>query len=265
MFREIFKTKKPIIGMVHLKELPGQREYKGMRYVIESALDDAQILQEGGVHAICVENWEDESEAPFIGLYDAHYIEEVVRAITERITIPVGVNILPNDYRAAFSMAERLPIQFVWLDVFVDTVRTDYSYGAIRPFKVEVNRKDLQRHRKGTDVLLFTSIHPKHYTLLEKGKTIERSAEQAIKHGADAIVITKATGEAPDIRLLRRVKRFVGAFPVILGSGLTAENLQELLPLVDGAIVGTGVKDKDFDHVVLRKIKKVMQVHRDFS
>ncbi len=53
----LFGTEKPIIGMVHLKALPGTFHYDGnMDNIYEAAIHDAKALEEGGVHGIMVEN-----------------------------------------------------------------------------------------------------------------------------------------------------------------------------------------------------------------
>src|SRR5260221_475129 len=61
-FANLFPAK-PIIGMVHLKALPGSPDYGGnLRDVLDSALRDADSLQQGGVDGIMIENFFD---APF--------------------------------------------------------------------------------------------------------------------------------------------------------------------------------------------------------
>lgn len=263
MLRNIFGIEKPVIGMVHLGKLAGQRGFKGLDHLRNKAVRDAVVLEKGGIDGICVENWEDNFLGAFTSISAIVCIERATEEITKTVNVPVGINILPNDYRAAFKIARELLIRFIWLDVFVDKVRTDYSYSSVTPFEVEVDYDNFKKHRGTQEALLFASIHPKHYTMLEKDKTIETSAKQAMNHGADAIVITKLTGVAPDLEFLKRVKRFVGDFPVLLGSGLTPENAESLLPIVDGAIVGTAVKDKSFDHVVKRKVKKLMEIVKE--
>ncbi|MCK9267629.1 MAG: BtpA family membrane complex biogenesis protein, partial [Alkaliphilus sp.] len=57
---EIFNNIKPIIGMVHLRPLPGSPLYDKinmpMQKVIELAVQEATILEEAGVDGIQVEN-----------------------------------------------------------------------------------------------------------------------------------------------------------------------------------------------------------------
>src|SRR5258706_9957350 len=53
----IVDTPRAVIGMVHLRALPGSPRWGGrMDEVVRAALDDARALAEGGVDAILVEN-----------------------------------------------------------------------------------------------------------------------------------------------------------------------------------------------------------------
>lgn len=260
MLQRVFGVAKPIIGMVHLQQLVGQKGFGSMDFVVRAAVRDAIALEEGGINGICIENWEDDSNIPFINPAMAQCIEEAVAAVLDAVKIPVGVNILPNDYRVAFALAAKLPLKFCWLDVFVDKVRTDSTYGPGQDFRVEVELNDLKRCReKAPRTLLFASIHPKHYILLEPQR-ITTSAMQARNNGADALVITRATGMSPDLGTLKIVKDCVGELPVLLGSGLNAGNAKEMLSVADGAIVGTALKDRGFKRVIGARVRRLMRV-----
>lgn len=255
MLNKIFNVSKPIIGMVHVGDLYSS---KGLDYVTERALGDAYNLHLGGygVDGLLVENWEEQSDNPFVTDATIDRMLQVTKAIRDEIKAPVGVNVLHNDYRAAFRIARELELPFIQLDVYVDKVRTEFEHTEGVQFDVYVDVSDVNRHRQGTNIALFVNIHPKHYTLLEKGKIIEESAKQAIDNNADGVVVTRLTGEAPDLELVRKVKDYTESyrqgFPVIVGSGMSKDNLQQLLRYSDGAIVGTtfkidGVTDNPID------------------
>ena len=55
---EIFDKKKPIIGVLHLKPLPGSPYFKGesLEKAIDFAINDALSYQNGGVDGLIVEN-----------------------------------------------------------------------------------------------------------------------------------------------------------------------------------------------------------------
>lgn len=72
----------------------------------------------------------------------------------------------------------------------------------------------------------------------------ESLAQAAVLRGlADALIVSgTATGASPDVESLHTVRAAVNA-PLYIGSGLTLENATVLLPLVDGSIVGTTLKE----------------------
>lgn len=269
MLEKIFGVKKPIIGMVHLKKLPNQKGSKGMDYVIEKALKDTKALEEGGMNGIIIENWEEDSIGPFVTPATARDIWRITEEIVKNVSIPVGINILHNDYRNAFLTAYNLKLEFVWLDVFVDRVRSDFKHSDVPPFDIVVNIEIVQWYKESSgNIPLFVQVHPKHYLPInERGNLIKEEqrpsiglqAKKAVKNGADAIVITKSTGVAPAIETIQEVKDSVGKIPVLVGSGVTPENIGDFMSIADGIIVGTSLKTKDFDHVVLSKVKRLVK------
>jgi membrane complex biogenesis BtpA family protein len=181
--------------------------------------------------------------------------------------LPVGVNVLPNDYKAAFAIAKECNAAFVQLDVFTDKVKTDYSYSDAKPFDVSVDLNDFKKCRKkyGMDIPLFITVQPKHYKMLE-AKSLKKSVKEAIANGADVIVVTgKVTGKAPTVNKVKTVKQAAGKFPVFIGSGLTPTNANKILKFADGAIVGTYLKTKDnIDSKKVEELMKVVHYSKEF-
>jgi membrane complex biogenesis BtpA family protein len=250
-----------LIGMIHLGHLPGQAGFRGMAPLLERALADLEALQEAGLDAALVENWEDCSPGPFAGPETAAAMATVTRALVDAAQVPVGVNVLPNDYRAAFALVASAGAAFVQVDVLVDPVETDYSHSDAPPFEVRVDVDDLRawRERLGaTQTPLLATIHPKHYRLLEPSSSLEASAAAAQAAGADLVVVTgPLTGQPTTPERLARARAACGV-PVLVGSGLTAENAPELLSACDGAIVGTALKTKDFQRVDLDLARRLV-------
>ena len=60
---------------------------------------------------------------------------------------------------------------------------------------------------------------------------------------ADALVVSgKVTGDATSIGDVKRVRSAVPTVPILVGSGVTADSVAELLSVAEGVIVGTFVK-----------------------
>ncbi|RMG09321.1 MAG: phosphorybosylanthranilate isomerase [Planctomycetota bacterium] len=236
-----------LIGMVHLGPLPGQGGSPGLAALTAGALADARALEEAGFDAVLVENWRDESPGPFVSPQDGEAIEAIAGAVARAVGVPVGLNVLPNDYRTAFAVADRLGLAFVQLDVLVDPVRTDYSVSRAAPFEVRVDPEEVCALRPA-GVGLLASVQPKHYRLLAP-RPLEDSV-RAARRFVDAVVVTgPATGAPPDVGRLRRAVEAAAETPVLVGSGLDPANAALLLAESAGAIVGTAVKTPDFARV----------------
>ena len=62
----LFHTPKPLIGMVHLKPLPGSPLYKGeLNQILELALQDAETIAANGMDGILIENYNDIPFMPY--------------------------------------------------------------------------------------------------------------------------------------------------------------------------------------------------------
>lgn len=220
----IFGVKKPIIGMVHLANLYSPQ---GLDYVISRALVDAHNLHLGGkgVDALLVENWEEKSNSPFVAEETAKRMSSVIEAIVTEVDAVIGVNVLPNDYRAAFRIARQQGLSFVLLNVYTDGV---------------VDFADFQKHRRGANAAVFVNIRPR------GSKALTDSVKTAIGYGADGVVVSNATGGAQDLAKVEFMKTFAEtykpSFPVIVGSGMTPRLAPKYLNHADGAIVGSYFK-----------------------
>src|SRR5215212_7656814 len=97
---QIFRTSKPVIGMVHCWPLPGAPGYSGygMQAIIDSALRDTEALAEGGVDGLIVENmWDIPFRAgPHIAPESIAAHAVVARAVRQAVDLPLGINLVHN-------------------------------------------------------------------------------------------------------------------------------------------------------------------------
>ncbi len=225
--------------MVHFPPLLGYKNFPGLKVCLKKSLNDAKTLEKGGVDGIIVENNYDFPHKIFVGSETITCMTYLTEEIVKSVSVPVGINVLWNDYKASLSIAKVVGAKFVRVPVFVDSVQTQYGKILAQPKEVISFRKKIG----ASDVLLFTDIQVKHAKPLER-KSISQSAKEAIKSGSDALIITgKWTGDAPDISEVTQARKAVGKkFPILIGSGATKENVTFLLQYANGVIVGTSLK-----------------------
>jgi len=246
MLKAMFSETKPIIGMVHLRPLPGSPLYRpgSMRKVCATAVEEALLLQEGGVDGIQVENiW----DYPYLKCEEIGH--ETVAGLTaaaikvkEAVEIPIGINCHLNGVLQSIAVAvvteARWVRVFEWTNAYIS--HAGYIEGAAG--KALRYKNAIGAH----DVKFLCDVNVKHGShFIISDRSISEQARDAETEGADAIVITGwETGSPPDGELTRTVKEKV-AVPVLLGSGVNEENVTELLSLADGAIIGSYFKDGD--------------------
>lgn len=228
-----------LIGMVHLLPLPGAPGWGGsMDEVLAGALADARALAAGGMDAVLVENYLD---VPFLRQRVAPEtvaaMARVVSAVVGESRVPVGVNVLRNDARAALGIATACGARFIRVNVHTGTMWTDQG-------RIEGRAADTLRTRAALDahVAILADVHVKHGTP-PPGESLESAAADAWHRGlADALVVSgSATGEATSLEDVRRVRAVVPEAVILVGSGVTPDSAAELLKVADGVIVGTAL------------------------
>ncbi len=231
---------KPVIGVVHLQPLPGSPGYKGdLNDIIDKALRDARSLEEGGVNGIIVENYMD---IPFkIRITEPETIAAmtvIVREIVKNTSIPVGVSFLRNSGVEALAIAYATGAKFIRVNVYCFPVIS--AEGTIEPIAREVQEL---KHKLKTNIEVYADVAVKHAYLHYNASIDELAIETVNRCKADAIIITgKATGQPPepsDVALAKKCNK-----PVIIGSGITVNNIKLYWNLADGFIIGTYFKQK---------------------
>ena len=247
-FSELFSVPRPLIGMVHLAPLPGSPRWGGsIDDVIKRAMDDARVLAEEGIDGIIVENFGDSPYAAgavhpatvaamTIGVLAVH---GVVREVDQESRIRVGINVLRADVISALSIAASTGAGFVRTNVLTGAMVTDQ--GIIEGTAYEALR---ERRLLGIGTPIFADVMSKHAYPVGAGVVMELEARSTAYRGlADALIVTgDETGAATSGDDLRRARTAVPDRPILIGSGLDTGNITDLLPLCDGAILGTALK-----------------------
>jgi uncharacterized protein len=231
----------PVIGMLHAPPLPGSsRAAATLDEIVQAVLQDAQTLTAAGVHALMLENFGD---APFFpGRVPRHTVAAMTRLACEvrrESNLPLGINVLRNDGCSALAVAAAAGADFIRVNVLCGARVTDQGV-------IEGIAHRLLRRRRILDcghISILADVDVKHSAPLAARPIADEIADVIQRGGADAIIVSgSATGSSVDVEQLRIAKEAAGRTPVLAGSGASADNLGELLPHVDGLIVGTSLK-----------------------
>lgn len=258
-FRALFPGDHPVIGMIALPPMPGYPAFTGIDAIIDAALADLERLEAGGVDGALVENDFDQPHTMVGGAEIHAAMTRVTREVVARARIPIGVEVLLNDWRASLAIAAMTGARFIRIDFFVDRVMTKLGPFEPEPDAVLAFRKSINAEQ----VQLFTDLQVKYTTMIGGPKPLAQSAREAEAVGADAVIISGTeTGIGPSPDDLRDAH--ATSLPVLIGSGLTPENAHTLAPLCDGAIVGTSLRSgrTHRDRVVQEQVTRLVQAVR---
>ncbi len=240
--RELSLDSKPLIGVVHLPPLPGSPGWRGgsLEDIVERALKDARSLEEGGVDAIIVENYGD---APYaIRVREPETIAAmaiVVREVVRSVSLPVGVSLLRNSGPEAVAIAAVTGATFIRVNAFCEPRVA--PEGLLEPVARETMLKARSLAWRGK---ILADVDVKHSLPLASGYDPRWALRETLHRcKPDAVIASGArTGEAPEPGYIAALRSTAPGAKILVGSGVTPENIRLYWRLADGFIVGTYFK-----------------------
>ncbi|WFR98909.1 BtpA/SgcQ family protein [Rhizobium tumorigenes] len=239
----LFGKPKAVIGVVHLMPLPGSPRYDGetVEAIYQRGLDDAKAYLHGGCDGVIIEN---HGDIPFakpddIGPETAAYMSVVSDRIRRELGRPIGINVLANASIPALSIASASGAGFVRVNQWAN------AYVANEGF-IEGEAARAMRFRaklRANGIRIFADAHVKHGAhAIVADRPVEEQVKDLVFFDADAIIATgQRTGHAADLGYIRMIKEAAG-LPTLVGSGVTPDNVNDILGIVDGVIVASSLK-----------------------
>ena len=252
--------------MIHVGALPGTPAGRGpLAEIVKWAAREAQIYQSAGIHGLMIENMHD---TPYlkgsVGPEITAGMTAVARAVKAETKLPIGIQILAGANREALAVALAAGLDFIRAEGFAFAHVADEGL-------IESCAADLLRYRKeigAEKVRIWADVKKKHSShAITSDVGIGATAHAVEFLRGDAVIVTGSfTGDAASLHELEEVKNSV-SLPVLLGSGVTTENLGDFFALADGFIVGTDFKksrnwEKEPDPA---RIRSFMKRHRQLA
>jgi membrane complex biogenesis BtpA family protein len=261
--RRLFKTPKPVIGMIHVAALPGTPASKFTLTEIEKlAAREAKLLRDAGVHGLMIENMHD---TPYlrgrVGLEIVAAMTIIGRVVKGTAKLPCGVQILAGANLEAMAVAHAAGLDFIRAEGFAFAHVADEGF-------IQSSAAELLRFRRSigaSDVQVWADVKKKHGShAITADVDIGETAHAVEFMRGDAVIVTGlVTGDAPqqdDVLAVKKKTRL----PVYLGSGVTAANLEQFFMTADGFIVGSEFKcgGQWAKTVDPKRVEKFMASHR---
>ena len=242
--------------MVHLLPLPGSPRYNGdLDAVYDAAIKDLKALEKGGAGAVIIENFGDVPYAAENELINKIAFATMVARLRNQTSLPVGINYQFNDVETEWAVAYSCDVDFIRCEVFAEN-----RIGPNGLFIAAGPRLMRLKAHYNKDVMILADANVKHTFALAE-QPLDFTIESLIEGGADGVIVTGiTTGVNPSVEDVQLVKKHAKDLPVFLGSGINEKNVNEYLPYISGAIVGSSLKK---DHIVenpvdMKNVKRFM-------
>lgn len=240
MFEFLGDRCKAVIGMAHIGALPGSPLYDpagGMNRLIDNVAADIEALQDGGVDAIMFGN---ENDRPYLlkaSLESLAAMTAVVSAAKPALKVPFGVNYL-WDPVASVAIGVATGASFV-REIMTGLFASDM--GLWNPDGASAAR--LRSTLGRSDMKLMFNVNAEFAYPLDQRPIALRARSAVFSSLADAILVSgPMTGQSVDASDLRSVAAAVGDVPVFANTGVTIDNVTEILEVASGVIIGTHFK-----------------------
>lgn len=240
---KFFKSRKIAVGVVHCPPFPGSPRHDGrpVGAIYDAVLRDAQAYAAGGIDGLIVEN---HGDIPFlrpsdIGPETAAYMATVTARVVGELGLPTGVNILANAPIHALAVASASGAQFVRVNQWANAYVANEGL-------LDGDAARALRYRKSlaaADVAIWADSHVKHGAhAITADRSIEELTRDLEFFDADVVIATgQRTGDTVAADELRTIDRATH-LPVVVGSGVTADNAAEILAVAEGVIIGSSLK-----------------------
>ncbi len=244
-FKQLFEGKKTVIAMIHLDASPGTVRYNNnITSIINKAVEEAKIYKDAGIDTVMIENMHD---IPYLNKDVGHEVSTLMSIagyeIKQKTGLKCGIQILAAANIQAMAAAHSAGLDFIRAESYVFSHVADEGL-------MHSDAGELKRYQKqigAEDILIFTDIKKKHSShaltsdidILEFAKT----AEFFLSNGV--ILTGSSTGEEANVHEAELIKSKID-IPVLIGSGINADNISVFYPYADAFIIGSYFKEKGY-------------------
>lgn len=204
---------------------------------------DAETYVSGGFHGLIIEN---HGDIPFLKPGEiGHETTTALAVLADRVrralARPLGISVLANAALPALAVAKASGADFIRVNQWANAYVANEGI-------VEGEAARALRYRAmigARDVAIFADAHVKHGAhAIVADRPIAELVRDVEFFDADAVIATgqrtgnAATGEEVD------AIRAATDLPVLVGSGVTKDNVVDILSRIDGVIVASSLKEE---------------------
>jgi uncharacterized protein len=220
--------RKVVLGMVHLRPLPGTPYYErdSLASIVDVAVRSATALAEGGADG-CLVQTADRVYAPGEESDPARTaaMELVVSAVARETAggFVVGVQMMQNALKASLAVAKVAGASYIRASAVVGATLTGHGMVEARPLEVMEYRAKIGAQ----DVKIVGEVGSMHFEWLGGARTAGEVARAAVAVGADAVALGHRD-EGRTLEMIALVREAVPGTAVILAGYTSHENAARL-------------------------------------
>jgi membrane complex biogenesis BtpA family protein len=252
-----------LAAMIAVLPLPGSPRYAGDDdQILAQALSDLEHYKQAGADAIVLENSHDLPYVkPPLPKPAIDLMKRIAREVRARFQGRIGIQMLEAANDTALEIAHEARLDFLRVEGYVFA-----HVGGAGIIEGCAGRLLRKRAELGCEhIKVFADVKKKHCShALTADLDILDEVKQAEFFLVEGIIVTGArTTEPPKIAEIRRVRKQAGV-PVVIGSGMTSQNIRYYFPLADGFIVGSEFKQEGHwsRAVVAKRVERFMAAHQ---
>ncbi len=243
VINQIFRRSKALIGMIHCPPFPGSPRYRGesLNQIYDACLRDAEFLVNNGLHGLIVEN---HGDVPFskpddIGPETPAFMAVVVERIKRNFDVPIGINVLANAPITAFAIARATDSAFIRVNQWANAYIANEGFMEGRAAQAMRFRSSL----RGEGIKVFADSHVKHGShSITSDRSIGELTRDLDFFDVDAVIATgHRTGDSATMEEIEEVADAT-SLPVLVGSGVDADNIAQILTRASAVIVASSLK-----------------------
>jgi membrane complex biogenesis BtpA family protein len=241
MLTSLFSNPKPIIGMIHVGALPGTpASRQSIDQIVAQAEREAAIYRDCRIDGVIIENMHD---VPYLRGSVGPEIVAAMAVIGQRVKhashLSTGIQILAGANIEAIAVAHAAGLDFIRAEGYAFAHVADEGL-------IESSAARVLRYRRmiGADrVQVWADVKKKHSShAITADIGLGATAEAVAFMRGDAVIVTgNVTGDPPKLQDVQEIKAHC-RLPVLIGSGIDADNIADFYQAADGFIIGSYFK-----------------------
>jgi len=261
------KGKKYVVGLVHLKPLPGTPLFQegDFELSMEKALKDTKALIDGGADGCLLQSvdkiYPSSDDTDYARVSALAIITHEVKKLVGNNDFRIGVQLMWNCITPSLAIAKVCGADFTRCTCMVGSTPSPFGVINADPLKIQSYRKYIGAQ----NIAMIAEIQGYHFKGEYDSEAIRTQASYARNTGANAVEVMHKDEELNN-RIVHDIKSMKNSLPVVLGGGTDLSNVTRRMKEADMALVGSCFEKGDWGgYIDLKTVKEYVGLVRSIK